>query len=258
MVTVSDVYDFIDEIAPFDTAMDFDNVGILVGDKGQKIDTVVVSLDITNDVVREAKTLGAQLIVSHHPVIFEGIKSLSPNDAPFNLIQSGMSAICAHTNLDVAKEGVNKCLADALGLTDLEPLSIYKADGINCSLGLVGILSEEMSPADFAKFVKHALNCKGLRYTDVNRKIRKVALCSGSGGDLISNAIDMNADAFVTGEIKHHEILIANASDVCVVDSGHFKSENVIIEPLINMLKSKFPEVNFVKSSCCTDHIKYV
>lgn len=258
MALVSDIYDLIDEIAPFDTAMDFDNVGILVGDRNQEVEKILVALDITNEVVNEAKFAGAQLIVSHHPVIFNGVKSIDANCVVYNMIQNGITAICAHTNLDSAANGVNKCLADALELKNLKPLSFYEAKGQKCVLGLIGALKAEMNSKDFAVLVKNALNCNGVRYTAAEGAIKTVAVCSGSGGDLINKAVELGADAYVTGEIKHHEILIANENNICVVDAGHFKSEDVVVEPLVNFIKTKFKGVQVIKSKTCTDHIKYI
>ena len=126
MVKVQDIYNFIDEIAPFDTAMDFDNVGMLVGNMNQEVAKVLLALDITPDVVNEAKTIGAHLILSHHPVIFNPIKSLDTSNAVYMLSGNNISAICAHTNLDMAPFGVNTCLAGTLKLYNLEPLSIYR------------------------------------------------------------------------------------------------------------------------------------
>lgn len=258
MALVSDIYAFIGEIAPFDTAMDFDNVGVLVGNRSQEVEKILIALDITNEVVNEAKIAGAQLIVSHHPVIFNGVKSIESNCVVYNMIQNGITAICAHTNLDSAENGVNKCLADALELKNLKPLSFYEAKGQRCVLGLIGVLKEEMNAKDFAVLVKNALDCSGVRYTDVRATIKTVAVCSGSGGDLINNVVALGADAYVTGEIKHHEILIANENNICVVDAGHFKSEDVVVEPLVNLIKTKFKDVQVIKSKTCTDHIKYI
>ena len=116
MNTVGEIYRFIDEIAPFHTAMDFDNVGLLVGDEKQAVDRALVALDITPAVVEEASACGAQLIVSHHPVIFTPLRRLTAGSPPFLLAQKGISAICAHTNLDLAAGGVNTCLGEALGM----------------------------------------------------------------------------------------------------------------------------------------------
>lgn len=258
MVKVADIFAFIDGLVPFDTAMDFDNVGLLVGDMNAVVQKCVVALDVTAAVVDEAESLGANLIISHHPVIFTPLKSLQANSIPYELARCGISAICAHTNLDMAAFGVNTCLAEALSLRNLMPLSTYETCRGALPLGLVGELEADKSCEEFARFVKERLSCEGVRYINVARKIRKVAVCSGSGGDLIDAAARQNADAFVTGEIKHHEILLAAQSGICVVDAGHFKSEDIVISPLVRRLSERFPTVKFVKSSACTDGIKFL
>lgn len=258
MSKVCEIFQYINKIAPFETAMDFDNVGLLVGDSNENVKKCLVALDITNNVIKEAKKLQANLIISHHPVIFNPIKTLDVNTVPYNLVKEGISAICAHTNLDMAIFGVNSCLADALNIKNVKALSIYKVLGNELPMGLVGELDEYYNCEEFAKLVKDKLNCNGVRYTNIQKRIKKVALCSGAGGNLISEAKKSNADAFITGEIKHHEILYAVENDICVVDAGHFKTEDIVILPLISKLKSEFKSIEFIKSSACTDKIDYM
>lgn len=258
MAKVSDIFEFIDSFAPFESAMDFDNVGVLVGDKNAEVKRCLVALDVTNSVINEAKLLKATLIISHHSVIFNAIKTLSINSIPYALAQNEISVICAHTNLDMAPFGVNTCLAKALSLRNLKALSYYDSGQGALPMGLVGELERDFWDADFAEFVKFRLNCAGIRYTNLNKTIRKVAVCSGAGGDLIDEAIGQNVDAFVTGEIKHHEILSAVKNGICVVDVGHFKSEDIVIAPLVEKLSERFKNVEFFKSKTCTDTVEYI
>ncbi len=258
MVKVADIFAFIDGLAPFDTAMDFDNVGLLVGDMDAEVQKCVVTLDVTAAVVDEAASLGASLIVSHHPVIFTPLKSLQANSIPYELARRGIAAICAHTNLDMAAFGVNTCLAEVLSLQNLVPLSMCETRRGALPMGLVGELEAAKSCEEFARVVKERLSCEGVRYIDVSRKIQKVAVCSGSGGDLIGEVARQNVDVFVTGEIKHHELLAAAQSGICVVDAGHFKSEDVVISPLVRRMSERFLAVKFVKSVACTDGIKFL
>ena len=252
--TVKQIYDFLNLIAPFDSAMEFDNCGILVGDPHFKVNRVLLSLDITSEVCDEAKKLGAELIISHHPVIFKPLKNIMFNTTVHKLIRYNLSAICAHTNLDMAENGVNFHLAKTLELKNLKPLSYFRT----YSLGFIGDLKLEMTSKEFAFFVKNRLGCDGIRYTESTKKITKVAVCSGSGGDLVNDAINGNADAFVTGEIKHSQILEANKFDITVVDAGHFKTENLILYPLSTTLKEKFTDVEFHVSDVFTDKVKYL
>lgn len=254
MATIKEIYDFFDKTAPFKTAFEFDNVGLLVGDQNLEVTKVLVALDITSEVCDEAKSLGAQLIISHHPVIFKPLKNLELSSVVANLIQNKISAICVHTNLDVAPDGVNFHLAKKLEILEPHPLT-YEEDR---QLGVVGDLQNELSPDEFAKFVKERLNCHGVRYTNPNKKIKKIAVCSGSGGNLVREAHAKHADAFVTGEIKHSDILRANHLGIMIVDVGHYKSENVIVEPLKNKLGKEFEKVKFFASEKFTDKIEYL
>ncbi len=254
MTLVCDIYNFLNEFAPFNTALSFDNVGVLVGDYSKEISKVLLALDITKEVVSEAEKLGAKLIISHHPVIFSPLKSIDFNSVVHLLCKLEINAICAHTNLDVAPQGVNFHLAHRIGLSDLLPLTFEE----NQPMGFVGVLGNEMQCKDFAIFVKNRLCCTGVRYTQTNNIIKKVAVCSGSGGAFVKEAHLAGADAFVTGEIKHSQILQANELGLMVVDAGHFKSENVVIEPLQKALQKKFENVEFLTSKNFSDKIEYL
>lgn len=251
MTTVNDIYKYIDSFAPFDTALDYDNVGVLAGDRTAVASKVLVSLDITEDVINEAQRLGATLIVSHHPIIFKPIKSLDSNSIPYMLAQRGMTAISAHTNLDLSGEGVNICLAKALGLENI----FLHIEGI-----AVGDLKIEtpFTSKQFAQYTKQNLNCNGVRYTDIKNKITRVAVGGGACGEYIYLAKELGADAFVTGEIKHNYILESHNLNLTIVDAGHYKTEDVVIDFLTKKLSDKFPDVKFLKSKTFTDYINYV
>ncbi len=251
MATVNDILEFFEEFAPVESAMDFDNVGLLVGDKDKFVRRALVSLDITPEVVEEADRLGCELIISHHPVIFQPLKSLAAGSAPYLLAQKNISAVCMHTNLDLSEVfGVNLCLAEAVGLKN--PI---RSDKGECMF--TGFLEKEMNADELAEHVKFALDCRGLRYTSANNSIKKVAVASGSGGSDIFAAAAEGCDALVTGEIKHHEINAANSLGVSVVEAGHFKSENVVISPLIKRLGGRFDDIIFTKSKIYGDKVKF-
>lgn len=258
MTTVKDIYNFLDEFCPFENCLDFDNVGILLGNENAKIRKVLLALDIVDEVIEEAKNLKANLIITHHPIIFNKIKSISSDSLICKLLKEDISVISAHTNLDVSKNGVNFYLAKALNLTDLKVLS-FAENNKNLPLGFIGKLNETLTCRKFAEFVKKRLNCKGARYINIsNKKIQKVAVGSGSCGDLIYTAIKSQVDAFVTGEIKHHEILQAKQSGICVVDVGHYKSEDIVMDPLREKLCDNFKNIEFLKSQVDIDSIDYI
>jgi dinuclear metal center protein, YbgI/SA1388 family len=246
MVLTGDIYNYIDSFAPFHSAMDFDNPGLLVGDFQTPVTTAVLSLDITPAVVREAEEFGAELIISHHPVIFHPLKQLDTESVPYLLARSGIAAICAHTNLDMAPEGVNACLAERLDLKNVRMLKEYESSGL--PEALAGETERAYSPCEFAEFVKTALGCDGLRYTDGGRSITRVGLCSGGGADLVYAAAEYGCQAFVTGESKHNILLDAQNMGVTLIDAGHFYTEDVVILPLLQKLAKKFPELRLVKS----------
>lgn len=251
MITVNDILNFTETFAPLNTQMEFDNSGLLVGDGDTKVTKALVTLDITNEVVDEAVSLGAELVISHHPVIFSPLKRVQREDAVYKLINNGIDALCLHTNLDLSPEfGVNTCLADAIGVENY-----MFADG-ECLL--IGELKEETTAKDFAHTVKTALNCNGVRFTNGNKKIKTVAICSGSGGDLAPLAKEYNADVLVTGEIKHNQILTANKLDIAVIDGSHYRTEDIVIEPLCKKLAEKFPDVQFIKSTAFSDDLQFI
>lgn len=252
MAKAADIFNYIDSFAPFSDSAEFDNTGILVGDSYTEVTNAVVTLDITREVVQEAIELNAQLIVSHHPVIFKPLKRLMANSVPALMIKNDLTAICAHTNLDLSEKfGVNICLAEACGL---ENCTREK----NADLLFTAFLKEKMTAQQFADEIKKGLSCNCVAFTNVNNDIKKVGLCSGAGGDEVFSAIDAGCDAFITGEIKHHELIAANEAGISVFCIGHYKSEDIVIAPLVKKLSERFTEVKFIKSKSFTDKIDFI
>lgn len=252
MIKIKDIIDFFETFAPTESAMDFDNVGLLVGDKNTAVTKVLLALDITAEVVLEAEKLGCELIISHHPVIFSPLKKLDKNSVVYLLAQKNISALCMHTNLDLStKFGVNTCLANAVGIKN--PVLSVTGECL-----FYGQLESELSMEEFVRNCKSALDCNGLRYSDSKKLVKTIAVSSGSGGSNIFAAAKLGADVLVTGEIKHHEINAANELGVNIVDVGHFKSEDIVILPLINMLSAEFLDITFTKSTVYSDKIKYL
>ena len=247
MTLSKDILNFLDNVAPISTKCEWDNCGLLVGDKDTEISKVLLCLDITNKVVDEAKKLGCELIISHHPVIFSGLKSIDSNSVVYNLIKNDISAICMHTNLDIAHNiGVNVCLANALGLSDI---TMYQEDFI-----CIGKLSDTMTDKAFAEHVKESLKAQGVRYTN-GKNIKRVAMCSGAGSEYIEMIEKYDFDAFVTGELKHHHFLFAKEKNICAVEAGHYNTEDVVITPLKELLSQNFSDVKFMKSEVLCDPV---
>ena len=249
MIKAKDIYDFIDTFAPFETQMSFDNAGLIIGDENAVSDTVIVTLDVTAEVIQEAIEHHANIIVSHHPVIFYPTKSLASDSVPFLCARHNMTVISAHTNLDFSKGGVNDTLAELSGVIADE----YSADG--CTI--IGHLEKPVQCRDFAKSLKNHLHISGLRYTDTGM-IQKIAVSCGAGGENISVAKKYGADGFITGEIKHHQIIYANDHNIAVFDLGHFNSENLIIPKLVKKLSEHFPDTDFIQSQTFSDKLIYL
>ncbi|MBR2338705.1 MAG: Nif3-like dinuclear metal center hexameric protein [Clostridia bacterium] len=235
MITVGDIYDYIQQKAPFETAEPWDNCGLLVGTRETAVSTVLVALDITARTVALAEELGAQLIVSHHPVIFDPLRTLTPELPVYRLAQTGIAAVCAHTNLDKAAGGVNDCLARLLGLEAVE----LSADGM-CRMGQ---LPNAMSAETFARYVAARLGV-AVRAHIGNAPVRTVAVCGGAGADLVLPLL-CTADAVVTGEIKHHEWLTVSGGKT-VIDGGHYATEVGVTEGLHTWLSEAFSDLKIV------------
>ena len=244
MSTVTHIYDAIDRLAPFWLTMDFDNTGILVGDRNREVSCALLALDCTPAVVEQARQLGAQLIITHHPVIFHPLKRVNEDAVVYLLIRSDIAVISAHTNLDIAQGGVNDALASAIGLRDCRGLELLN-EQTGAWLGRIGTLPEPLSPEAVAAHIKACLNASSIKFSAAPRVIRTVALCSGSGADCLDAAISAGADALLTSEVKQHEYLAATAAGISIFDAGHFDTEDIVIEPLRDYLAKEIPDVHF-------------
>lgn len=241
MTDVGKIFDTLNVFCPFNVHEPWDNVGLLVGERDAKVKKAAVVLDITADAVRRAHALGAQLIVSHHPVIFNAIKFLEPSDPVYLLASFNMNAVCAHTNLDCADGGVNDVLA---GLLELENVKKVLSDESQTPILRMGELKNELSPEAFARYVGEKLGCH-VRFADGCRNIKRVMLCGGAGGEFFTDAAAEGCEALVTGEIKHHEFLSAAARGVTAIEAGHFETENPVVDVLKAYLEKAVPEVEF-------------
>lgn len=242
MTTVKDIYAAIDRLAPFETQLGFDNAGFLMGNSYAEVKRVLVALDVTAEVIKEAVDGGFELIVSHHPIIFKPLKKLDGCSIPYLTARHGLSVISAHTNLDGAFGGVNDCLAEVLGLTECKHLE-------SAELGTVGTLPSPMTARELALHIKKRLGCGAVQYTESSDKISRLAVIGGSAGDLAVPVFEAGeADAVLTGEAKHHELLDAVNCGKTLFVAGHFDTEVVVLKPLADYLAAQFAEVEFVVS----------
>lgn len=258
MPTVHEIESALYRLAPKEGAMDWDNVGQLLGDPAAEVTRVLVALDITEAVADEAIEAGCQLIVAHHPVMnckwlpVQTVRSDTPQGhLLMKLLTNGVSAICMHTNLDVAKGGVNDCLAQALELVDPGPL------GDPEGLCRMGTLKSPMPFQDFARFVCRALGANGVRFAGCGKPVRRVAVGGGACGDYESYAIAAGCDTFVTADLSYHQFLDAAGKGINLVDAGHFPTENPVCDRLVQYLASEFPALTIQKSASHREVIQY-
>lgn len=236
---IGEIFTFLNSLYPVNTACDFDNVGLLVGDFEKQVSKALIALDCNLKTIETAKNLGCELIITHHPVIFDPLKNVLKNSVVYELIRNDISVISMHTNLDVGDCGVNDCLCEKIGLREVE--KFVASDGYALNKGII-------SPAfakDFAERLKNALGgC--VKFNNTDKKIEKVLVCSGSGGGFIKDAIIGGFDALVTAEVKHNQFLLAEDYGISVFDAGHFDTEDIVVEPLKNTLSEKFTEIEFI------------
>lgn len=257
MEKVKEIYAFLDEMAPFSMQMSFDNAGFLVGRGDRPVSTVLVALDITEEVVAEAVELGAEVIVSHHPILFHPARSITDGDpvgrTVLALIEGGIAAICAHTNLDAVSGGVNDALAQAAGLSQVEMFVSQGVDGQGrpYGIGRIGVLKsdKEISLPEYAVQVKAALGANGVRYVDAGRPVRRVAVGGGACGDYVKDATALGCDTFLTSDVKYNEFLDAKALGLNLIDAGHYPTENIICPVVAEGLREAFPAVKVLLST---------
>lgn len=264
-MNVSDILGYITDIAPLKWQESYDNSGLLVGSYDAAVEKILVTLDVTEAVVDEAIAKSCNLIISHHPLIFKGLKHVLSNNATERIvikaIKNDISIAAMHTNLDNSYLGVSRCLCERLGLHDLHILrplpEFVNDDEPKAGGGMVGMLEKPLSELDFLKLIKEKLNAKALRHTAfTNRHIQKVALCGGSGFFMLQDAINCNADAYVTADIKYHDFFEADGK-LLLVDAGHFETEQFTKQLIADTILKKNPNFALLISEIKTNSINY-
>lgn len=253
-ITVGDIYRLIDGFAPFSMQQGYDNSGICVGSGAMPVTRILTALDITRDVVCEARAKNCDLIISHHPVIFTPLRRLSPDDPAVMLAAGSIAAICTHTSFDSAEGGMNDLLAERLGLEVIEPLEFEGGKPI----GYVCSIAREHSAAELAQLCKERLGCRVVRYTDTDRAVSRIAICSGSGGGLLDAAAEKCCGALITGDVKHSSFIEAHNSGFCLIDAGHFYTENIFHESLAERIKAAFPDIVVIRAEASADPVKII
>ena len=258
---VREIAALIESQIPLGWQESYDNAGLAVGDPEAEVSTLLVALDATEEVVEEAIRVGAQMVVTHHPIIFRPIKRLACQNRQqrtiAKAIAGGVALYAAHTNLDSAPaEGISHLLARVLGLVEegvLEPSAAEQGVGI----GVVASLPEPMEPARFLALVAERLGVRTLRHSPVRvDEVRRVAICSGSGGSLIEAAEAAGADVYLSADFKYHDFV--DADRMILVDAGHFETEICSIDILFEILSKKMHNFAVRKSACVENPVRYL
>ena len=257
-MTICSVIHAIEEFAPRALQESYDNAGLQAGDATNSCSGALLTLDITEQTVREAEECGCNLIISHHPLLFKGVKTISPATPVGRIlmeaIRRNITLYSAHTNLDNAHGGVSHRMAQKLGLTDVTVLQ-PQADGISGS-GCVGQVMPT-TLADMIKRVKEAFGCQAVRYCgNEEAVVKKVALCGGSGAFLIEEAVAAAAQLYITGDVKYHDFT-GVAHQIAVIDAGHYETEQCVKEIFSSLLVQRFPDLKVVISATDKNVIKY-
>ena len=252
MAKAKDILQFIETIAPTHLKMDWDNVGLLCGRSDKEVRTILVALDPFPHVCDEAVEVGADLLVTHHPLIFEPLKSVTDQttigQSIQKLIANNIAAINAHTNLDCAEGGVNDTLAERLGLTDISVIG---------SEHLLRVGSFQSTLPAFLEHVKAKLNCQGLRYVDGGKPVCRIAVGGGSCGSALPEVIAAGCDTFVTADVKYNQFWDAKAFGINLIDAGHFQTENPVCGVLAEKLQAAFPETRVILAKNHADCMKF-
>ena len=234
--------DCMERIAPASLALSFDNVGLLIGPDHQEIKNVLVALDLSLDTASEAVRIGADLVLTHHPVMFQPVRRILPDDpdtaAFYMLIRNGIGLFAAHTNLDAAPGGVNDCLCREIGLLDT---AVIGSEGILRA----GSLGKARKLSDLSRSLESVLGDRICFIGDADRKVCRGAVCSGAGNGQYRSVSESGADFFLTGEIKHSEAILYRNAGIAVIVAGHYETERVVLPDLISRLQEMCVDVQF-------------
>ena len=236
IMTVQDIMDKLEQQSPLDAACEWDNVGLLVGDANKKVKNIYIALDASDDVIQHAIDAKADMLITHHPLIFSGMKRLTSDDfigrRVIALVQHNIAYYAIHTNFDVY--GMGALAQDKMKLYDALPLCVSHGEE---GMGRIGNLAEPVKLKKLASEVKKNFEVSAVRiYGDPDAKVQKIAIMPGSGKDEIDTALEQNADVLITGDIGHHAGIDAVAKGICIIDAGHYGLEHPFIDYMAEFL----------------------
>lgn len=251
MAKLKEIIDFMDKFCPPELAFDGDNVGLIVGSENKEVSKVLITLDVDEKVVSEAIGLGADAIISHHPLMFHSIKrltELSPEERTLmSLVRNDISLFSSHTNLDCARGGLNDFLAKKLGIENTSVIEMVATiNGEQHGFGRVGVVPFGTTLCDMLKKCTEALNAGFVKYVgNPEKEIRTVAVNCGGGADEIGICIEKNIDLFITGDVKYNPARDCYDNNMALIDAGHYETEHIVCELLKDVLSKEFPNISF-------------
>lgn len=255
MPKIKEVIEAIECVAPLHLQESYDNSGLQVGDVSVEASGALLCVDATADVIDEAVASGCNLVVTHHPLLFNGVKCVAGRNRPevvlAKAIQAGICIYSSHTAMDAAVGGISRRMARMLGLTD-EKVLVPSRPGAQEGLGAVGNLPQPMEPMRFLQLVKEVFGSVALRYSlpVPDAAISRVALCGGAAGEFVPEAIAAGAQVYVTADCKHNQML-DHADRIMLVDAGHYETEQCATQIFLEILTEKFPNFAVAKSQAC-------
>lgn len=259
--TAAEIIEKIEEFYPKSLAESWDNPGLLAGRRDKEVKTVVIALDLSRRVVDLAVKERANLILTHHPLIFGSIKAVSDDTflgrKLLTLIENKIGCYAMHTNFDIALHGMAYIAAEKLGLEDFVPLEVTgEQDGKAVGIGFVGDLTQPLTARELALLCKQCFSLTSAFYYDGGRPIQRVAVCPGSGRHMMDAVMEAKADAFVTGDTGHHDGMDYYDEGITLVDAGHFGVEHIYVEHMKHFMEKHFPDLKLVEE--VTDERQYV
>lgn len=249
----SDITALLEKKYPGESAEDWDNVGLLAGDENSDVKNIMVALDATDEVVRQAVKARAQLLITHHPLIFGAVKQVNNKTIVgrrlLKLIGNNIAYYAMHTNFDI--KAMAELNAGQIGLVNDSVLyEVRQCDGIAEGIGRVGELKEEMSYVQLARYVKDVLDIDSVRcYGLDDKKVRRVAISGGSGKSVVDSAINAGAQVLITGDIDYHTGIDAAANGLYIIDAGHFGTEKIFMDYMTRELRKMLPDCSVVKAN---------
>lgn len=260
MIKVNNIINEMELLAPTYLKEDFDNVGLMVGDKNKEVKKVLLALDCTLKVIEEAKKENVDLIITHHPLIFKRPSSITTDTLQgkkiIELIKNDISLYSSHTNLDSVENGLNDIIVSILGFDNSKILEKNKRDD-KAGLGRIVSLNESIQLEDLISKIKKSLNINNLRVVKGKDKVNKIAIINGSGQDFISKAVALGADCIITGDTTYHFASDYKEMEISILDVGHFASEQITFFNVMENLKEKFKDVEFITSTVEEDPFSF-